>query len=323
MMMITIDVYTFMVAYLFDNQCRQLDHFCLLSSFKMASLEGDSLPDCHDIQQVEGPIENLSASNIQDIFNKLSLEAKVKIRMLHDKGDPVKILVVGLTGSGKSTLINNLVGENVAMVGHGVDSVTSRLGVYEVDFCGIKIQVYDTTGFGDSKGKSHQDILKEIAHVGKFDLMLLCIKTDGRFAANEMSMFTLLRNEIAEEMWMRSIVVLTFTDVFFLLGSSPNSDDLEKKIHSFRNKMSRILSVTMCNETIANIPFCTAEKHISPNNPWLENLWEVCVNRCNSDVRPLMGLFSKYRIIEVGSIVVAGIILFLPLYKQLISSSRS
>ena len=58
--------------------------------------------------------------------------------------------------------------------------VTTEVGEYEGEFKSVKIKIYDTIGFHDSEGRSDGCILKEIAAVNKFDLVLVCIKLEDR-----------------------------------------------------------------------------------------------------------------------------------------------
>lgn len=73
--------------------------------------------------------------NFLDIFNKLQDEIKNQ--------EPVNIMVVGKTGVGKSTLINNVFREPIAKVGIG-KPVTKRLKKIVKE--GMPVNIYDTKG---------------------------------------------------------------------------------------------------------------------------------------------------------------------------------
>ena len=60
------------------------------------------------------------------------------------------------TGSGKSTLINNLVGKEVACIGHTMQSETSIVTPYEVAVEEVGLSVYDTPGLDDSRGDENE-----------------------------------------------------------------------------------------------------------------------------------------------------------------------
>uniref|UniRef100_A0A1X7TCH3 G domain-containing protein n=1 Tax=Amphimedon queenslandica TaxID=400682 RepID=A0A1X7TCH3_AMPQE len=91
-----------------------------------------------------------------------SEEIKQKIEALRQRGEPIKILVIGPTGVGKSTLINNLMGGNVAKVSHSMEFRQSTVEVHEGEHRGVRIRVYDTPGSHDSRGNTNS-FLKKIS----------------------------------------------------------------------------------------------------------------------------------------------------------------
>lgn len=71
------------------------------------------------------------------------------------------ILLAGLTGSGKSTLISHLTNDLVK-IGHDLNSCTSEITTYTVNISGHVVRLIDTPGFDDSD-RSDSDILGVIA----------------------------------------------------------------------------------------------------------------------------------------------------------------
>ena len=178
----------------------------------MASSPSDDVPESVvDIQEVKEANENLDAANEKKF--------EEKVEALRQRAEPVNILVIGPTGAGKSTLVNALLGDTVAKVKHGAASCQTELVLHHGNYEGIEITVYDTVGFSDTKGKSEDNIVKEIAKANKFDLILICIRMDCRADDKVKKMFKVLCDNISQQMWERTVIVLTFTNMFLQLGN--------------------------------------------------------------------------------------------------------
>ncbi|KAG6824947.1 hypothetical protein H0H92_005338 [Tricholoma furcatifolium] len=75
------------------------------------------------------------------------------------------IVLMGPTGSGKSTFINTLLGKEVAIVGHGLESETPQVQHYTLshpDYPNNRILILDTPGFDDTF-VDDKEILRRIA----------------------------------------------------------------------------------------------------------------------------------------------------------------
>ncbi|KAF8860698.1 hypothetical protein BDZ45DRAFT_551253, partial [Acephala macrosclerotiorum] len=71
------------------------------------------------------------------------------------------IAIMGVTGSGKSTFISLLTHEKIE-IGHGLQSCTTKVGVYYFMFHGVRIFLVDTPGFDDTN-RSDSEVLKDVA----------------------------------------------------------------------------------------------------------------------------------------------------------------
>ena len=125
------------------------------------------------------------------------------------------VLVVGETGTGKSTLINTLLGKDVAYVGDALPSETSTVSEYRYDVEGVPVILYDTPGLGDSKG-GEEDIkylkqIKGILESGKIHLVIYCLKLSETRMRNSLICTFQEYNKIGVN-WDRSLIALTFAD---------------------------------------------------------------------------------------------------------------
>ncbi|KAK8115579.1 hypothetical protein PG984_012081 [Apiospora sp. TS-2023a] len=79
------------------------------------------------------------------------------------RASDIVIAVMGVTGSGKSTFVSQLAGEDTAVVGHGLRSETKVTCAYEIHRPGQgSIHIVDTPGFDDTV-TSDTDVLCDIA----------------------------------------------------------------------------------------------------------------------------------------------------------------
>ncbi|KAI1412211.1 P-loop containing nucleoside triphosphate hydrolase protein [Hypoxylon sp. FL1857] len=77
--------------------------------------------------------------------------------------DSVFILVMGLTGSGKSSLIADITERKDVQIGHELESCTSSMAIFQVNFDGRDVYLIDTPGFDDAN-RENMDILMAITH---------------------------------------------------------------------------------------------------------------------------------------------------------------
>ena len=126
----------------------------------------------------------------------------------------LRLLVIGVTGVGKSTLINNLLGEDVAGVGYSITSATSDVSCYEGTIEGVPVKVYDTPGLADSRSERDEEYLDEIRKlIGKdtIHLIIYCLKmTETRIHQGIIRTFQQY-TKIGVD-WKKTAIALTFAD---------------------------------------------------------------------------------------------------------------
>ena len=96
-----------------------------------------------------------SVIDLVDVPEGEKVEIKEWIR--ESKNRKIEILVTGRTGVGKSTLVNGLVGEEVAEVGRQLHATTMDVQGYELKTQeGIEVIVWDSPGLQDGSGNEEK-----------------------------------------------------------------------------------------------------------------------------------------------------------------------
>ena len=133
---------------------------------------------------------------------------------------PLVLVTAGISGGGRSTLINNLLGlkgEKAAKTKFSLVSVTKSVDYYEEEVHGITVRIIDTPGL-DAKDLSSKEVEEELATLsvltdGKADLLLYCMKMTDRSDYRDELIVMKLTKTFGKEIWRHTILVLTFGDV--------------------------------------------------------------------------------------------------------------
>ena len=144
--------------------------------------------------------------------------------------DEIKILVLGKSGSGKSTLINIMLGIQKAKQSAGAQPTNHEpIELHYKVFDRTRVSVYDTKGLCDSTIKQKEFIAKirEKCPNG-FHLILICYKMSEREDDALFRSLKILAGVFGNELWARTIFVLTFANVFLLQKENEDITAVEK-----------------------------------------------------------------------------------------------
>lgn len=204
---------------------------------------------------------------------KASAEAEARAHALQEweeisKRDPLRIVVAGLGGVGKSTLVNRLFGlrqeENVAEEGSGHSGEATTMAVRRYRHKlknGVEVIIFDTPGFDDPDINEYCIIADmKLKTEGMLDLMLYCVsveKKGARVTQGDIRAIRLLTRVFGVELWKKAIFVVTFAN---MACDRLEKDEYFKLINTIKVKLRTNLleKARMPNDIVAGIPVVTA-----------------------------------------------------------------
>ena len=239
------------------------------------------------------------------------------VRALQERGGNISLMVAGETGTGKSTLINtllglkdpnNLIGLDDDIGGSGGDdgvSETKSVSLYEGERNEIIIKCWDTPGLEDTRKHSYAKIIAQMSVKtnGKLDLLLYCIKYEigMRVKDAHIRMIHEITKAFKSDIWQRAVFVMTMVNTML---PSVTEQQHKRKLENIRNQLRDILRENGVPDDIAShVPLVTAglEKGNLPHETteWTAKLFGQCVDK---NVKPSL-LKIRYEKIYLAKMI--------------------
>ena len=190
----------------------------------------------------------------------------------------VTILIAGKVGVGKSSLVNALIGMDVAKTGDDVTSVTKAIDIITLTKKGININIIDTPGLGDMDVEDELTLQNANQEGRRIDLLLFCWKIRERFDRSALEQIKTIRDILGEDMWKRAVFVLTFANEYNKPeeGKGFNAKEFIAKLkeweREFKKRMKKIINPEIA-EKIPIVPTGHKEPHLPDRLSWISEFW--------------------------------------------------
>ena len=227
----------------------------------------------------------------------------------------VSIFVTGKTGTGKSTLVNGIVGTAVCEEGHSLKPETTQVESFDLTKNGIKVIVWDSPGLQDGttdESKYLDDIQRNCK--GNIDLILYCIDMSAtRFVSGnpDIKAMKQLTDTLGQDMWKNALIVLTFANEYILQVKYDfdNPENLRKnfldEVESWKGIIYKAMQeeVELDPQLVKNIAVVPAGYYNTPEivagaGLWLSKLWKESVSATRPLAQPAFVKLNAHRLVE-------------------------
>lgn len=192
-------------------------------------------------------------------------------------GNSLSMFVTGKTGSGKSALVNALVGKRVAIEGAEPDPTTTEVKCYRETFQGIRLNVWDSPGLHDGTVHEQRYIASIKANCTDVDLRLFCINVSDSVKFNtdspDAKALVKLTEALGPSMWDHAVIALTFSN---RLGQK--NEEMRRtrdRLDSYRKKLQLHPEDEQCEEKIREYEKQFKELFCSKIGEWDAKLREM------------------------------------------------
>ena len=218
-------------------------------------------------------------------------------------------MITGKTGSGKTSLINGLIGAEVGTEGHTLDRETTSVEAKELVLEGKITRIWYTPGLQDGTGEEERYLDEMKRFCSDCDLYIYCINMlQTRFDDGDKRAFVALTEAFGTQFWTKVLFVLTFANSPEVMGNvQPHCDKktvFEGKIKMWQDKIAKELVKVGVEQEVAEeieivptgyrkpLPDCWVLPGI-PN--WFENFWYKCAEAMDARALPVLIAVNRNR----------------------------
>ena len=201
----------------------------------------------------------------------------------------IAVLTIGASGTGKSALINGLIGAEVAKEGNDtLYSETRKLTCYKARKKDTDIAIWDSPGMEVANESAElEKLATDIQeNVREVDLILFCTSmTSARFRQGDHQNVRIITNAFGDSIWKNAVFVLTFANQVQPPPSrkgTPPTEYFEERLRDWKSEIQAALLRSGVSDTLAkSVKIVPAgyydERSLPGRNNWLSDFWHTCL----------------------------------------------
>ncbi len=222
---------------------------------------------------------------------KLIPYLRARIEEWESKSKNINILVAGKTGVGKSTLVNGIVGREVAKQGDTLAPETSEVTAHTTREGDITVNVFDSPGLQDGTENEAKYLADMKQKCADLDLAVYCMRmseTRVPEGGPDMKAIKLLNETFGHDIWKNTVFLLTFANDV-VVSAELEADDprqyFDKQLQSWETLIRDRLhiNVGVPKEIVDGIiiipaghknePLLPDSASIAGESHWLSRVW--------------------------------------------------
>ena len=221
------------------------------------------------------------------------------------------IMACGLTGVGKSTILNGLVGENLFKVGDTLNEETAEVEKksHFVPGLNAKVIAYDTPGFSKAFKDKDEYTKKIKGHCKDVDVLLYCISVESPRAVmdKDIEVLKLLKSALDDDIWKHCVIVLTFANTIISMLQEQGIKDVKKnfriKLSDWKKKVVKAFEEAAIKDAISIVPAGISCKpsFLNDERSWSSELWFTVFDKLSNDGKIGLLMINAKRIKESGN----------------------
>ena len=221
------------------------------------------------------------------------------------------IMIIGKTGSGKTALINGLIGRKLGEEGEVLTGMTARVEAKEFSLNGMVAKIWDTPGLQDGTDEEDRYLDEMKKYCSNCNLYIYCVNmSQKRLDSADITVMTKLTNTFGKDWWKKVLFVLTFANSiegYCPLGCD-KSEYFDERVKMWHDTLAEKLVALGVEQKIAESIVVVPTGYRKPlvQNPdpwalpgisnWFHNFWYKCAEVMDEKGLPVLVAFSHHRL---------------------------